>query len=157
VTEPHQHHGRAHRQAHNRGATFRLLVLGACLLAGSALVVGCGSDSPSTSEATTPEDVRAPLAEVLARLPTMVAMGNDAKSAAAAGDYDKASTEYDELHEVWEAIEGTVKATDASIYEQIETAQGLIKDGVETEKAARVATGAADQAAAVQQFIDANK
>jgi hypothetical protein len=153
VTDPQQ----ARDRARGRGPAFRLLVLAAGLLMGSAVAVGCGSDSPEKSEATTPEDVRAPMAEVLAQLPTMVATGNDAKTAAAAGDFDKATTDYDELHEVWEEIEGTVKATDADIYEQIETAQGLIKDGAETEKAARVATGAADQAAAVQQFIDANK
>ena len=87
----------------------------------------------------------------------LVAGGDAAKAAAAADDFDKASQEFDELHEVWEEVEGTVKSTDSDIYERIETAQGLIKDGAETKKADRVATGAADQAAAVQDFIAANQ
>ena len=105
----------------------------------------------------TPEDIKAPMSEVVAKLPTMVDGGDAAKAAAADGDFDKAAKEFDELHEVWEEVEGTVKSTDPDIYERIETAQGLIKDGAETKKADRVATGAADQAAAVQDFIAANQ
>ena len=142
---------------HRRG--FRLVAAMACLLAGATFVAACGDDdSPEAapSEQTTPEDVKAPMSEVLAKLPTMVSEGNEAKSAAAEGDFDTAATKYEELHEIWEEIEGTVKDTDADIYEQIETAQGLIKDGAENKNSERVATGADDQAAAVQQFVDAN-
>jgi hypothetical protein len=140
-----------------RRAGSRRVAAAACLLAASAFMAACGSDGSAKTTTTTPEDVPAPMSEVLAKLPTMVSRGNDAKTAAESGDFAQASSEFDELHEVWEEVEGTVKAEDADIYERIETAQGLIKDGAEAEKAARVSTGAADQAAAVQQFIDANQ
>ena len=141
---------------HRRG--FRLAAVLACLLAGATFVAACddGSSGDAAPEQTTPEDVKAPMAQVLAKLPNMVQEGNEAKSAAAAGDFDRAATKFEELHEIWEEIEGTVKDTDADIYEQIETAQGLLKDGAENKNSERVATGAADQAAAVQRFIDAN-
>ena len=51
---------------------------------------------------------------------------------------------------------GTVKATDPDLYEAIETAQSLIKDGGETENATRVATGVLGQAEAVATFIGEN-
>jgi hypothetical protein len=130
----------------------------ALALAGAAFLAACSDDSSGeTSSGQTPEELKAPMSEVLSKLPTMVDKGSDAKTAAADGDFDKATSEFDELHEVWEEVEGTVKDTDADIYEQIETAQGLIRDGAENEDADRVATGADDQAAAVQQFIDANQ
>jgi hypothetical protein len=136
----------------------RFVAIVACIIAGAVFVTACGDDdSPSESSVTTPEDVKAPMSEVLAKLPGMVDLGNAAKSAAAGGDFTKAAEDYEELHEIWEAVEGTVKDTDPDIYEQIETAQGLIKDGAENENATRVSTGAADQADAVQKFVDANK
>ena len=137
---------------------FRFVAVFACLVVAAVSFVACSDDSSGDSETTkTPEDIQAPMSEVVAKLPTMVAGGDAAKAAAAAGDFDKASEEFDELHEIWEEVEGTVKSTDSDIYERIETAQGLIKDGAETKKADRVATGAADQAAAVQEFIAANQ
>lgn len=143
---------------HGRRRGFRLAAVLACLLAAVTFVAACDSGSDeATSKQTTPEEVRAPMSDVLTKLPNMVKEGNEAKSAAAAGDFETALSKYEELHEVWEEVEGTVKAEDADLYERIETAQGLIKDGAENENSARVSTGAADQATAVQQFIDANK
>ena len=137
---------------------FRFVAVLSCLVVAAVSFVACSDDSSGDSASgETPEDVKAPMSEVLAKLPTMVDGGDAAKAAAADGDFDKAAKEFDELHEVWEEVEGTVKSTDPDIYERIETAQGLIKDGAETKKAARVATGAADQAAAVQDFIAANQ
>jgi hypothetical protein len=137
---------------------FRLAAVLTCLLAGVTFVAACDDDSPgdAKSEQTTPEDVKAPMSEVLAKLPKIVREGNEAKSAAAEGDFDSAASKFEELHEIWEEVEGTVKDDDADLYERIETAQGLIKDGAENKNSERVATGAADQAAAVQQFVDAN-
>ena len=141
-----------------RGSGFRFAALPACLLATVMFVAACddGSSGEAKSTQTTPEEVKAPMAEVLTKLPTMVTEANEAKTAAADADFATAASKFEELHEIWEEVEGTVKAEDADIYERIETAQGLIKDGAENENASRVATGAADQATAVQQFIDAN-
>jgi Ribonuclease G/E len=137
---------------------FRFLAVVLCLLTGAMFVAACSDDSSGeTTSEQTPEDVKAPISEVLTKLPTMVEGGDKAKTAAADGDFEAAAEEFDELHEVWEEVEGTVKDRDADLYEQIETAQGLIKDGAESKNAERVATGADDQAAAVQQFIDANQ
>ena len=91
--------------------------------------------------------------EVLAQLPDILAAGEAAGAAAEEGDFDAVLAQYEELHEVWEEVEGTIKATDLDIYEEIETAQSLIKDGGENEDAERVATGVADQADAVNSFI----
>ena len=128
-------------------------------LGATSLLAACGDDddaSSDTTAATAPEDVQAPMDEVLTGLDQMLGYADEAEAAAAEGDFDKVLTEYDELHEVWEDVEGTVKATDRDLYEEIETAQGLIKDGGESEDAERVATGVADQKTAVTTFVEAN-
>ncbi len=126
------------------------------------LGAACGDDADDGAGATTtsttlsPEDVKVPLADVVAGLPALESGGADAATAAAAGDFQAAIDAYDALHELWEGIEGTLKDTDPDAYEAIETAQGLMRDGAENENAGRVADGAADQAAAIQAFIAAN-
>jgi hypothetical protein len=125
-------------------------------------LAACGDDSNDSSGATTttaagtPEDHEAPMDEVLAGLATIKEGGTAAATAAADGDFDAALAAFDDLHDVWEEVEGTVKATNVDAYEAIETAQGLIKDGAETENVERVSQGADDQAAAIVAFIAAN-
>ena len=119
-------------------------------------VAACGDDSGSESSSSSAGYEKVPMADVLAGLPVMVGHGRAAASAAAQGDYTTALTEYDELHEIWEEIEGTIKDTDRDIYERIETAQGLIKDGAENDNSERVEQGADDQAAAADEFAAAN-
>lgn len=136
------------------------LVLAGLLGLGS-LLAACGDDGADTSADTTqgtgsPEDVKVPMAEVLAGLPVMLEAADAADAAAVDGDFDAVLAHFEELHEVWEEVEGTVKATDRDIYEAIETAQSLIKDGGENEDVDRVATGVADQADAVGSFIEGN-
>lgn len=122
------------------------------------LGAACGDDADDGAGATTlsPEDIKVPLADVVAGLPALESGGAAAATAAAAGDFQAAIDAYDALHELWEGIEGTLKDTDPDAYEAIETAQGLMRDGAENENAERVADGAADQAAAIQAFIAAN-
>jgi hypothetical protein len=127
------------------------------LVAGWSLAAGCGSDddgATATTAASSYEEI--PMSEVLAGLPDLVASAEAALAAAEAGDFDATLDHYDELHEVWERVEGTIKATDLDRYEEIETAQSLIKDGGENEDAARVAKGVADQRAAVDAFVQEN-
>jgi hypothetical protein len=136
----------------------------AALLAVLALPVGalvaCGDDGSSADTTTTaagaPEGHQAPMEEVLASLPTIKEAGAAAATAAADGDFDAALAKYEEMHGVWQDVEGTIKATDLDTYEAIETAQGLIKDGGEAQNAERVSQGADDQAAAIDSFIAAN-
>jgi outer membrane murein-binding lipoprotein Lpp len=138
--------------------TPRLLVAAVVLVSG--LLAACGSDDDDATGATDTTTasgyVEIPIEEVLAGLPAIVAAGEAADEAAQAGDFDAVLAEYEELHEVWEEVEGTIKATDRDHYEAIETAQSLIKDGGENEDADRVATGVADQAAAIDSFIAGN-
>ncbi len=139
----------------------RSLALAAVFALGLGSLGACGDDDDAgtvegddTEQA--PEDVKVPMAEVLAGLPGLVEHGNEAASLANLADYQGALDEYEELHELWEGIEGTIKDTDRDIYERIETAQGLIKDGAENDNAERVQQGADDQAAAVADFQAAN-
>ena len=138
----------------------RILGLVAASVLGLGLLTACGDDDKAGTNATTPptspEEVKAPMPEVLQKLPTIVAGGEAAAAAAGKGDFDTALTEYEELHEVWERVEGTIKDTDLNSYEQFETAQGLIRDGAENEDAARVERGAEDQATTADTFIAAN-
>jgi hypothetical protein len=131
------------------------------LLGLGALLAGCGDDDQASSDGTAttlaPEAIQVPLSEVLDGLPVMLEAAETAEDAAVAGDFDTVLAEYEELHEVWEEVEGTVKATDRDLYETIETAQSLIKDGGENEDAERVTTGVTDQAAAVETFIEDNR
>ena len=122
------------------------------LALGGLAACGDDDDAGTDTQTTSPEDVKAPMSEVLAGLPQLVDHANAAASAGAIGDYTKALAEYEELHEVWEEIEGTIKDTDLDIYERIETAQGLIKDGAENDNAERIQQGADDQKAAVDEF-----
>lgn len=122
------------------------------------LLAACGSDDATTSTTTSTtaasgyEEI--PMADVLVALPAMLAAGEAADAAAAAGHFDEVLTEYDVMHEVWEEVEGTIKATDRDLYEEIETAQSLVTDGGETENEQRVATGVRDQATAVEAFVE---
>jgi hypothetical protein len=136
----------------------RLLLLVGALALGATSLVSCSDDEPATAStsSTSPEAVKAPMAEVVVKLPRMLAGGEAAAAAAKAGQFDTASKEFEKLHEVWEEVEGTVKDTDRDLYEEIETAQGLIRDGAESKNAARVKQGAADQVAAVKRFLAAN-
>ena len=131
------------------------------LLGLSSLLAACGDDDePSSSSdstaGTSPEDVKVPMAEVLAGMPDLLTEATAAGAAAVEGDFDAVLERYEALHDVWVAIEGTVKDTDLDLYEAIETAQSLIKDGGESEDAERVATGVSDQADAVGSFIEGN-
>jgi len=145
----------------DRHPARRAAGLALTLALGLGALVACGSDDDTsagsdTTEAGSPEDNKAPMEEVLAGLPKIKAAGDEAATAAAAGDFDAALASYEELHEIWEEVEGTIKDTDRDAYEAIETAQGLIKDGAENEDADRVAQGAEAQATAIDEFVAAN-
>ena len=107
----------------------RLLLLAGALALGATSLASCSDDEPakaSSASTTSPEAVKAPLTEVVVKLPKMLAGGDAAAAAATAGQFDTASKEYDKLDEVWEEVEGTVKDADRDLYEAIETAQGPV-------------------------------
>lgn len=145
-------------------ARRRAAGLAMVLALGVGGLAACGDDDDASSEDSTtttagegsPEDVKVSLAAVLAGLPGIKQAGNAAAAVAESGDFDAALDLYDDLHEAWEGVEGTLKDTDEDAYEAIETAQGLIRDGAENENAERVAEGAEAQAEAIDAFIAAN-
>ena len=143
-----------------RPSARRATALAAVALLSLGGLAACGDDddtgSDDAADEVTPEDVKVPMSEVLAGLPGIVEHGNAAASAGATGDYTTALAEYEELHEAWEGVEGTIKDTDPDTYERMETAQGLIKDGAENDNAERIQQGADDQSAAAGEFIAAN-
>ena len=120
------------------------------------LATGAAATTTAPGAAVRPEDVIAPIAEVRLKLPALITLGNQARDHAAAGDWDGAAATFDDLENLWFEVEGAVGDADRDIYERAETAQGLINDGIDAEKPDRVATGATDQAAAVQAFLDAH-
>lgn len=143
--------------------TWRVATLGLTLTLGLGTLAACGDDGDTSSESTTtttgagsPEEHKASMEEVLAGLPTIKEAGAAAATAAAADDFETALAAYEEMHEVWEEVEGTIKDTDPDTYEAIERAQGLIKDGAENDNAERVSQGAEDQATVIDAFIEAN-
>jgi hypothetical protein len=142
----------------HRSPARRALALSAVALLGLGSLTACGDDSGSDDAAdeVAPEDIKVSMAEVLAGLPEILEHGDAAASAGASGDYTSAEQHYEELHEVWEGIEGTIKDTDLEAYEAIETAQGLIKDGATHDNAERIQQGADDQREAVEAFIAAH-
>ena len=130
-------------------ASIGLLALGG--------LAACGDDDTGTdTETTAADDAKAPMSEVLVALPVMVEHGSQAASAAAQGDYTRALAEYEELHELWERIEGTVEDTDIDVHERIETAQRLIKAGAEEDDDERIRQGADQQEIAAAEFIAAH-
>ena len=70
------------------------------------------------------------------------------------GRLEKAENAFESLQSVWFEVEGTVGDKSRSLYERIETAQGLISDGVQVKNVDRVVTGSSNQAAAIQEFMD---
>ena len=145
----------------DRHPARRAAGLALTLALGLGTLAACGSDDETpagsdTTESATPEDHKAPMEEVLAGLPKIKAAGDEAAAAAASGDFEAALASYDERHEIWEEVEGTIKDTDTDAYEAIATAQGLIKDGAENEDADRVAQGAEAQGEADDAFVAAN-
>jgi hypothetical protein len=141
-----------------RPAVRRAVAMASLATFGVGLLGACGKDNPSSSTTTlTPEEVTAPMADVLVGLPQMVILGNKAASDGQVGAFDDADAETGKIEDVWKTVEGTVKATDQNTYEKIETAQGLIKDGAQAHNADRIQQGAQQQSDAVDAFIAAHK
>jgi hypothetical protein len=79
-----------------------LVLVGA--LGAASLLAACGDDDAGSSDTTeAPEDVQAPMDEVLTGLDKMLGYAEEAGTAAAAGDFDAVLSKYDELHDVWRA------------------------------------------------------
>ncbi|MSO86198.1 MAG: hypothetical protein EXQ71_01600 [Acidimicrobiia bacterium] len=122
---------------------------------------GCSQGSTDAVESTVatpaPESVTVPMVDALAGLAAVDDGGTAAVVAATAGEYDAALVAYEQMHSEWEKVEGTVKDTDPDAYEAIETAQGLMRDGIESDNADRVGQGAVDQSDAITSFTDGNR
>ena len=141
--------------------SLRSVALAAALMSIAGVSAGCAPGSDETVESTVatpaPESVTVPMVDALAGLAAVDEAGAAAVAAATAGDYDAALVAYDQMHGEWEKVEGTVKDTDPGAYEAIETAQGLMRDGIESDNADRVGQGGRDQNDAITSFTDGNR
>jgi iron uptake system EfeUOB component EfeO/EfeM len=129
------------------------------LLALVSFVAACGGDDDDSTggdaETTAAEDVKAPAAEVTTGLKKVTAYADEIVAKVKAGDSDGASASWDEMHEAWEAVEGTVKDNDEDGYLAIEDAMAALKTAAADTDADKAATGASDLKAAVDEYLKA--
>ena len=136
-----------------RSATVVLALLLVLAVTAGACSSSKKSSGSTTSSTVAPEAIKAPLSEVLTKLPKMVGIGNEVATEAGVGNWSAAKTTDDTIEGVWSTIEGTVKDRDPDAYVSIEDAQARITRGVESKSASDVRTGAQDQATAVAAWV----
>ena len=131
------------------GALAVVLALGLAACGGDDSDSGANGDDTveEVTTTTTPEEKDSSAAEVAAGLEHLV---EEAKETAAAAGTDKAKAVelWDETHEIWEEIEGTIKDNSEDYYIRFEDALALLEGGAEDGDAAK-ASGAADEVAAI--------
>ena|SRR5215213_8847977 len=103
------------------------------VLAALSLTVGltaCGNDDSGTEAATTtvaPEDVKVSDADVTAGLKAMPGLVDAAIAAAGTGAADG---QYEEVHEKWESIEGTIRDKSSDLYIAMEDELASLRTAV---------------------------
>lgn len=120
-------------------------------------VIGCSSDSKSTTSATTastssaPEDNRASAADVAKGLKDIDAV---AKAMVAAGsDKAKLKAEDERIEPIWEEIEGTIKANDQDTYITFEDTFAVLEKAAEDGDAASAKSGSDKVSATVTAYL----
>jgi hypothetical protein len=96
----------------------------------SVVLGACGGDNSQTEAATTTvaaEDVKVSDAEVTAGLNAMPALVD---AAVAAAGTDAADGVYEEVHEKWESIEGTIRDKSSDLYISMEDELASLKTAV---------------------------
>ena len=142
---------------HTRRRSIGLQTVLATVVVGVSLSA-CGSDSAkvqatTTSSGSTYEVV--PDAQVTAGLKKVRSFAAVIESQAP-NDTKAAEATFGELHEVWEEIEGTVRAKEKQQYLDLEDALGGIKLGVQEKKLDRVTSGVADLNSALDAYLSAH-
>ncbi len=133
----------------------------AVLVAGAALSVfvsACGDDSGSStadstesSSGTSPEDVIAPDSAVTAGLNQSITDMNALADGVANGT--ATATQFEEVHEGWESIEGTVKKNDAEGYLALEDALASMQKAITDKDAAAAKQAASDFESAANVYL----
>ena len=137
----------------HRGTVFRTATVVLVLtFGGVACSSGGGGKTKDAKESTTsPEEHKAPAAEVVAGLTTInstaaqiaLATGADAKSAKELND---------SIEPAWQKIEGTVRSNDADLYIRFEDDFAALKKAVDGGDAAKAQSSSADIADAVKTY-----
>ena len=100
-------------------------VIGVAIILGAA---ACSSDSPATTTAASstedPHEKISTDAEVTAGLNKML---EEAANVPTASDSSAADHAFEETHEIWESIEGTVKQKEPEVYTSIEEDLAALK------------------------------
>ncbi len=129
----------------------RLVAVVVACAALSVLVSACGDDSGSSSSATTaasadetgaPEDVIAPDAEVTAGLNQAITDMHALADGVANGTATDA--QFEEVHQGWEAIEGTIKQNNPEAYLGLEDALAAMQKAIKDKDATAAKSAASD-------------
>ena len=139
---------------------FTALLLALLTLATFAAACGDDDDGDATAtgdstKVTAPEDVKAPADEVAAGLEEMDQLAKDVVTALEDDDTDKASELYDEAHEVWEDVEGTVKDNDEDAYIAFEDALSSLETAAADGDVDKASAASVDISAAVSTYLEA--
>jgi hypothetical protein len=140
----------------------RSLSLLIALLALVGLAAACGDDDDGTvagdddTETTAPEDVKAPDAEVATGLGELQDLADEVVAAVQADDTDKATAEYEEAHEVWEGIEGTIKDNDEDAYIAFEDALASLESAAADGDLDKATAAAEDIKTAAAAYLEAH-
>ena len=131
------------------------------LLALASLAAACGDDDDSSAstdhitEVTAPEDVKAPADEVAAGLTEMDELAKRVVAAVEADDTDKATELYDETHETWEEVEGTIKDNDEDAYLAFEDALASLQTAARDGDLDKARAASSDISTAVSSYLEA--
>ena len=141
----------------------RLLALGVACASLTVLVSACGDDSGSSSSATTaasaddtvaPEDVIVPNAQVTAGLNQIITDMHSLADGVAGGTATDA--QFEQVHEGWEAIEGTIKQNNPEAYLGLEDALAAMQKAIKDKDAAAAKAAASDFEADATAYIAGN-
>lgn len=130
------------------------------LLALPVLLVACGDDggggsSDDGASVTTPEDVKAPAAEVATGLRKIDQIGKDIAAALKADDTTKAKDLVDGIEPVWQGVEGTVKDNDEDTYVTFEDAFASLERAIEDGDSDKASKTSATISEAVSKYLEA--
>jgi len=124
----------------------------AVLLAITLGAVACGSDNKTDKAQPAPEDLRAPASQVAAGLGKLDGLVNQIGLAAGA-DAKAAKEQVKGIEEIWEPIEGTIRANDKDAYIRFEDDFAAIEKAVGSGDAAKAQSSAADVSAAIKAYL----
>jgi hypothetical protein len=124
----------------------------ALLLALAVGGVACGSDKKDDKATATPEDLRAPAAQVAKGLGDIDALVKQI-SATVGADAKAAKEQVEGIEKLWQPIEGTIRENDKDAYIRFEDDFAAIEKSVGDADATKTASTANDVSEAVKAYV----